>query len=170
MNRITTAARRVGRAAPFLLVAALATAPVAAAGAGGTDRPLRGSLGGEINFYADWSDPVCPVTTVTDATGEVSHLGTVTTHWSHCPPVVLPGYTDGHVTFTAANGDTVVGVYEDADGDSPFTIEIVGGTGRFAGAHGSFVIWFVADGPWGEDGMPVNPWTWTAHLDGLISY
>ena len=170
MTRLARAARHAGRAAPFLLVAVLVTAPVTVAGQGGTGRPFRGSLGGEVNFYADWSDPVCPVTTVTDASGLVSHLGAVTTHWTHCPPVVLPGYTDGHLVFTAANGDTLVGAYEDADGDVPFTIEIVGGTGRFAGAHGSIDVWFETDGPWGEDGFPINPWPWTAEFDGVISY
>lgn len=170
MNRFATAARRVRPAISLLLVAALATAPTAAAGQGGSDRPFRGTLGGEVNFHYDWSDPVCPVTTATDATGTVSHLGAVTTHWTHCPPVVLPGYTDGHALFVAANGDRLYGAYEDADGDSPFTIEIVGGTGRFDGAQGTFTLWFEAAGAWGEDDLPVNPWTWTAELEGVISY
>jgi hypothetical protein len=174
MNRHSFAVPTLRRAAAGLLAFGLAVAPLAAppilASQGGTDRPFGGTLAGEIVFLFDWDEPLCPVTTTTDATGRASHLGAVSTHWSHCPPVVLPGYTDGHVTFVAADGDTVVGAYEDADGDAPFTIQIVGGTGRFAGAHGTFDLWFVADGPWGEDGMPINPWTWEATFQGVISY
>jgi hypothetical protein len=171
MHRLSTCARARGRTAALLfLLVAFATAPVAAASQSGTNRPFRGSLDGQIVFLFDWDEQLCPVTTVTDATGWTTHLGAVSSHWSHCPPVVQPGYTDGHVAFTAANGDTVFGAYEDADGDVPFIVEIVGGTGRFAGAHGSFTLWFEADGPWGDDGMPISPWTWSGTFDGVISY
>ena len=152
------------------LVLVLATAPTVLAKAGGTDRPIQGGMTGEIIFLFDWEHPTCPVKTVSDTYGTISHLGKVWAHWSHCPPIVLPGYTDGHMVLTAANGDTIIGEYEDADGDSPFVIDLVGGTGRFAGAHGQVSVDFIATGEWGPDELPIQPWHWEGWLEGMISY
>ena len=156
-------------AALVLLIAAMVT-PTASAARGGIDRPVKGTFSGLVTFEYDWDDATCPVTTLTDTWGALSHLGWVTAHWSHCPPVAVPGYRNGHVEFTAANGDRLFGSYEDADEDSPFTIDIAGGTGRFAHAFGTFAWTFVASGEWGEDGLPIQPWTMQATLRGTLTY
>lgn len=86
MNRVSAIRPSVGLVTVLvLLLVALAAAPMTAAKERGTDRPFWGSLGGQVVFLIDWTDPTCPVTTVTDATGPTSHLGAVTTHWAHCP-------------------------------------------------------------------------------------
>jgi hypothetical protein len=90
---------------------------------------------------------------------------------THCPPVGHTGYTNGLVVFTAANGDQLVGEYEDLDAEAPFVMEIVDGTGRFADASGTIsLVNFVATGEWGDDGLPIQPWSWWGVVDGAISY
>lgn len=165
--------KKLGVAASVALLMTAAVAPGVSAGARGADRPIHGSMSGDLTFDIDFERETCPVVTTTEATGTMSHLGRVTSHWEHCPPV-LPGqtaYTDGHVTFVAANGDELVGEYEDADGDPPFVIEITGGTGRFEDASGVIALLdFVADGEWGDDGLPIQPWYWEGVVEGTISY
>lgn len=86
----------------------------------------------------------CPVLTVEiHGTGNATHLGSLTTHQSHCVAPPSLGLTDGVFTLTAANGDELRGIYVaellplepplfTIDGEFTFT----GGTGRFAGATG----------------------------------
>jgi hypothetical protein len=146
-----------------LLLVALATAPIAAAKANGTDRPIRGTMSGEMNFVPTPTDPACPMWTVPDGGGTVSHLGLVWSHWWHC----MPTHADGHFVITAANGDQLWGEYTVPQ--IPFRCYITGGTGRFEGATG----WFDWDVKfWGEvaHGMPINPWHFKGYLDGVISY
>lgn len=138
---------------------------------GGTDRPISGEMSGELTFLFDWDDMECPVSTVTDAWGTMSHLGKVHSRWSHCPPVGHPGYTNGLVVFTAANGDQFVGEYEDLDAEPPTVIEIVDGTGRFEDASGTiYLLEFVASGEWGDDGLPIGQWSWWGIVEGTFSY
>lgn len=144
------------------LVLALALAPTAAADEHGTNRPIRGSLSGEMHFVP--GDAACPMYTVPDGGGNVIHLGLVWSHWWHC----MPTHADGHVVMTAANGDQLFGEYTVPQ--IPFWVTITGGTGRFAHATGGF-LWDVQF--WGEvgsNGMPVNPWHFEGQLDGTISY
>lgn len=145
---------------------------VVTSAAGGTDRPLKGRVSGTLIFEFDWTDPDCPVTTVTDAGGNMTHLGRVSSHWTHCAPVTKPLYTNGHVVFTAANGDQLVGEYTDESASAlPWTIHVVGGTGRFADASGTiYMVDFDASGEWGDDGLPIQPWSFWAILEGAISY
>jgi len=165
--------RKTSVAVSVLLLVTAAAAPGVSARAGGTDRPIHGSMTGDLTFDIDFDREVCPVVTMTDAEGTMSHLGRVTSHWEHCPPV-LPGqtaYTDGHMLLVAANGDELIGEYEDADGNPPFVIDVTGGTGRFEGASGVIVLLdFVAEGEWGDDGLPIQPWYWEGTLAGAISY
>lgn len=156
-----------------VMVVAMFGASGAAAARHGTDRPFGGSMTGELTWEFDWNDPECPVTTITEATGQLLHLGRATSYWTHCPPAVegQTAYTNGHVTFTAANGDQLVGEYEDADGYAPFVVDVVGGTGRFANATGVIeLIWFEAVGEWGSDDLPIEPWFWAGEFAGSISY
>jgi hypothetical protein len=157
-----------------MMLFTLAVVPGASAKAHGTDRPLKSSMKGEVTWQFDWTSETCPVTTVTDTFGTMSHLGKVSGHWTHCPNVIEenPAYTNGHVVFTAANGDTFEGVYMDYDGEPPFVIDITGGTGRFEGASGVVeLVWFDAFGEWDEElDIPIEPWSWEGFVKGTISY
>jgi hypothetical protein len=148
------------------------TNEVGTSAAGGTNRPLKGRLAGTLIFEFDWANPDCPVTTVTDAGGNMTHLGKVSSRWTHCAPVTQPLYTNGHVVFTAANGDQLEGEYTDESASAlPWTIHVVGGTGRFADASGTIdLVDFDASGEWGPDGLPIQPWSWWGVLEGAISY
>jgi hypothetical protein len=154
-------------AAGAALALLLAVTPGAVAREHGTDRPIWSNLGGEVNFYVQ-PDPDCPILTVSDGHGTMSHLGRVHVHWTHCPPVALPQYTNHHVTITAADGDTLVGTY-DINGDAPYRMVITGGTDRFAGATGHLTFDFRVQGEW-ANGLPVNPWQAWWQLEGTISY
>jgi hypothetical protein len=152
------------------LLLALAMAPVASADQHGTSRPIWSNQSGEVNFNmvgVPGEDP-CPVVAVSDSYGTMSHLGKMWTHWEHCSPVTLPVYTNEHFTMTAANGDTVTGIY-DLNGESPYTMLITGGTGRFEGAQGSLAVTFQLEGEW-ANGLPVNPWHGWWQMKGTISY
>jgi len=157
----------------IVLLALMMLIPAASASRASVEREVRGAMSGQLTFDIDFSREVCPVITRTEAVGTIRHLGLTTSVWTHCPPV-LPGqtaYTNGHVTFTAANGDTIVGEYSDADGAPPFVIDVEGGTGRFAGVEGTIVlVTFDAIGEWGDDGLPIQPWHWNGVLEGDISY
>jgi hypothetical protein len=144
-----------------VLVLTLATAPIAVADEHGTNRPLTGAMTGEINFVQ--GDASCPMYTVPDGVGTVSHLGLVRSHSWHC----MPTHKDGHWVMWAADGDQLWAEYTVPQ--MPFWVTITGGTGRFAGATGGF-MWHVR--LWGEvkDGMPVNPWHFEGYLEGTISY
>jgi hypothetical protein len=83
-----------------------------------------------------------------EGTGQMSHLGRVTTTGSQCTQIdqtdVNRGtFTDGRFTWTAANGDTLTtthsGSYAIRGGVSYIQGEeiVTGGTGRFAGASGT---------------------------------
>lgn len=81
-------------------------------------------------------------------TGEMAHLGAVSLTFEHCSQVDYSSgtfaYTDGVISYTAANGDQLYGTYGSGTGgmlsseviwwQDTFVIE--GGTGRFAGASG----------------------------------
>ena len=79
------------------------------------------------------------------ATGTASHLGRFTVEFPH----IVNGATlagEGDYIFTAANGDTLTAHFTgegQANGTIVSIVEhaiITGGTGRFAGATGSFVV------------------------------
>lgn len=106
--------------------------------------PFKGSLDGDVTHTPvdDQTDYV-----VVEATGTATQLGRF--------EVTVPHYVDlltrtaaGHYEFTAANGDKVYAEFTGLASPTatPGVISIVetatikGGTGRFAGASGSFVV------------------------------
>jgi len=102
---------------------------------------------------------------VVSATGTATHLGRFTLEIPHT--VNFATRTgDGTYTFTAPNGDTLTATFTGtADTSTPiFAIEehatITGGTGRFAGAAGTFTAHRLFD--------PVNGTT-TGSFEGTIS-
>jgi len=116
---------------------------------GGAELPFRGSFAGTSAATAD-CPPACPPTTLTitaTSTGEATHLGRFTLTAVELVSLATKSGT-GTYTFTAANGDqlftTTVG------GEDGFTepnisrvtqaATVNGGTGRFAGATGTFTI------------------------------
>jgi hypothetical protein len=131
------------------VLALVVVAPeVAAAKAGGTDRPWKGSLSGTATL--DASTVPSPVTA--EGTGTVAHLGKVT----YSIDFTLTPEADGTFTlagtaeFVAANGDQVFTAFTGSSQPTgPGTTEattnatITGGTGRFEGASGSITATMV---------------------------
>jgi hypothetical protein len=107
--------------------------------------PFRGSLEGDVAVTP--IDPPLIVAVVISGTGNASHLGQFAISIPH---VVNRGTRTGAgvYQFTAANGDTVTADFtgESAPTDTPGVLAIVevatitSGTGRFAGATGSFTV------------------------------
>ncbi|MGE5361504.1 MAG: hypothetical protein ACM3NQ_21005 [Bacteroidales bacterium] len=113
--------------------------------------------------------------------GEATHLGRFTGQMEHCSQLVWTPqgpagatYSDGRLTLSAANDDTITGTYTNRDSgtDASGLIwfrdawTITGGTGRFAGATGhgeqggAFNDFFAM-----LAGAPVKMW-----MEGAITY
>ena len=133
MKRYSSAA---GLALAIVAILGL-TGPVAA----GEQVPFKGSYEGDVSVT-----PAPPsLSVLVEATGNATELGLFTLDIPH-----LVNPTDhtasGFYEFTAANGDTVIakftGIATPTDVPGVLYIEetatIIGGTGRFAGATGSF--------------------------------
>ena len=171
---------------PIVTMAAALVAVMAlpaSAAPGGTDRPFKATLAGEVTF--EWpgvSPSGCTIiTTNTYSTGNATHMGRVEAFWSHCP-AETDYFGDGMLILVAANGDELYGFYDYSEPAgipvlTPITLD--GGTGRFATASGEITADFVAV-PQLRDGCtdPTNfdcldfgvPWPWWATLTGRISY
>jgi hypothetical protein len=124
-----------------LLAAVLAVLSVAGPAAAGDQVPFKGSLKGDVTRILD--PPLVYVDV--QATGKATELGRFTLEIPHIVDTTTRTAT-GSYQFTAANGDMV---YADFTGqatptDTPGVLYIVetatitGGTGRFAGATGTF--------------------------------
>ena len=143
------------------------------AGSRGTDRPLKGSLTGEVTFA--FGDLECVpvngvgVKTTTVAEGNVSHLGKVKALFTHCPG---PPYKNGNLTLRAASGEDLWATYEDEDGEPPFVVHISEGTGRFKNAEGTFELDWGLEWVFDANGNPdwTAAWPWWATIEGTISY
>ena len=110
----------------------------------GGEVPFKGTLEGRLTA----STPIEPslLSNLTEATGTASHLGRFTLKIPHIVNTMTRIAT-GTYEFTAANGDTLVATFTgQASLVSPGvlsvldTATITGGTGRFAGATGSFTV------------------------------
>jgi hypothetical protein len=135
-----------------------------------TERPFRGSFLGDAAF----AQPRCgsDVTLGFTAVGAATHLGRMEGQASNCTdasfPVASVDVRDGIVTFVAADGSTVTAEYEGVqqapvNGVAAYslTMTVVGGTGRFEGASGS----------WASSGLlNFNELTITGAFDGWIGY
>jgi hypothetical protein len=160
----------------------------AAAAPGGTDRPFKADLVGEITF--EFGTERCAVTfpgplTHTASWGNATHMGRVEAAWDHCPTdPTSGGFILGEMTMVAANGDEIVFMYENPAGLNPFSIAIDSGTGRFAEATGAASVAFgftpqflppdVCEPGTDPFNPPcfdlVTPWPWQAWIEGTISY
>jgi hypothetical protein len=111
------------------------------------ERPFALSASGVATFATDGAGN--PISANVSSSGTATHLGLTTTVGTinFSPDPANPGrlLTNGTGTMTAANGDTVQlelnGALELTPGSTTatdkFVIRFVGGTGRFAGAHGT---------------------------------
>jgi hypothetical protein len=124
-----------------LALALLAVLSLACPVLAGEQVPFKGSLDGDVTIT-----PLDPpfVSVDIDAGGNATHLGQFTLDIPH---VVnrANGTAEGTYEFTAANGDTLIAEFTgQAMRVAPgvlYIVEnatIIGGTGRFAGATGSF--------------------------------
>jgi hypothetical protein len=96
----------------------------------GTARPLK--MSGLVTFV-DYG------TGTMEVVGTATHLGKFVSHAYWVPDYTVPLVV--YADFTAANGDTLQAefpVFVGVSGDATIT----GGTGRFAGASGSYVATF----------------------------
>ena len=128
-----------------LALAALTLLVLACPVAAGQQVPFHGSLAGVFTITA--TSPFADVSA--NLTGNATHLGRFTLalpHTVNLAAMPLPTAI-GTFVFIAANGDMVSGTFTGAvDSVAPPVFHvteiatITGGTGRFAGATGSFTI------------------------------
>lgn len=111
------------------------------------ERPFALNARGVATFITDAAGN--PVRAEVSSSGTATHLGSTTTVGTitFTPDPANPGrlLTNGVGTMTGANGDTVqlelngalVPTPGSATATDKFDVRFVGGTGRFAGAHGT---------------------------------
>ena len=146
------------------LAAILATLVMGGPARAGKQVPFQGKQRG-VMVQTGFSFPFVTVSLVGE--GEASHVGRFTMTWQVVVNVIT-GYATGATTLTAANGDmlflTLVGppTTDPTRGAAEFTI--VGGTGRFQGATGSYTEQIQFAFP-----FTVSPNTFTEVFAGTIS-
>lgn len=158
-----------------LLLSVMSIASIGAAMAGPTNVPLTGTISfiGTIDPNTDpTTAPGCPLLGMNYGGGTLSHLGKTALVSSDC---VTPGATglsasNGKLTLTAANGDTVTGTYTGtfipinsgaAFQFSNVMFSITGGSGRFSRAYGRGILNGTQESISGKG---------TITVDGTISY
>ena len=111
------------------------------------ERPFALNANGVATFITDAAGN--PIRADVSSSGTATHLGLTTTVGTinFSPDPANPGriLTSGSGTMTGANGDTVqlelkgalVPTPGSATATDKFVVSFVGGTGRFAGAHGT---------------------------------
>lgn len=144
---------------------------VPAAAADSAARPFRVTLQGEVAFaFVGAECPEFGLQTQWEAAGTASHLGRTQASGAHCSSFGL--YT-GEGTLVAANGDEVHIQYQGMGAEFeigdvlelPCDFEIIGGTGRFAGAEGAGTLIVRALASSWE-----GPWQATFTYTGVIGY
>jgi hypothetical protein len=130
------------RSAASLALALLAVVGLAGPVSAGKHVPFKGSFEGDVTVT-----PLAPPFVMVDveATGEATHLGTFTLDIPHVVDRATRAAV-GSYEFTAANGDKVYAEFTGLATPTAIpgvlyieeTATITGGTGRFAGATGSF--------------------------------
>src|SRR5688572_30657819 len=124
----------------------LAVLSLAGSAAAATEVPLKGGLEGTVTRSSDPGNPAIVQVDV-EGEGHASQLGRFTFSAPHYVDTVARTAT-GTYELTAANGDTVTADFTGTatPTDTPGVLLIVetatvtGGTGRFAGATGSFTV------------------------------
>lgn len=130
-----------------VVVLVLTAASALSAGENPRPRPFWGRLAGEASFLP--SDACLGITgapfqTASASAGRMTHLGRTRFDTTHCTTLDGSAAVGGEATFTAANRDEVWVTYTATTVAGPPLIVqegefiIIGGTGRFEGASGSF--------------------------------
>lgn len=111
--------------------------------------PFEGRLQGEFTFSPEAPPSTFANVAFTSVGGVATHLGRFTMQAPHRVDLAtLPAQASGTFVLTAANGDTVTASFTGLGTPTATpglfmiveTATITGGTGRFAGATGNFVI------------------------------
>lgn len=166
-----------------ILLSSLLIMRIASAAEGGTDLPFKATLTGSVTYEFPGSSPsnCTVVTTLTEGSGQATHMGQIEASFTHCPadPDIL---NDGRMTFIAANGDKLYGTYNyDPMSESmDFSVDLNGGTGLFADASGAVIMsaeaipQFIPGCNPEPDPFPcfdfTIPWPWSATFAGTITY
>ena len=127
-------------------------APAQTSAQDGSDLPFHGSFNGATSGVVN-CPPTCPPTTLTvsgSEEGKATHLGRFSAAIVERVDMATATGT-GTIDFTAANGDHLFATTAgEEEGFVPPNISsirqvgtVTGGTGRFAGATGTFVVRFV---------------------------
>ena len=137
------ASRKAVALAGLLLALAIVSPASALAGAGGTDRPIKGAGTGTISL-----DPATGAFTGV-VPGVSSHLGDIIVQIEGVGAPAADGTFagSGTATIVAANGDQVTGTITltqvalpDGHTTTTVVLTITGGTGRFANASGTLTV------------------------------
>ena len=116
--------------------------------------PFKGTLEGSFTFVPDPPPSTFASVDFVPLTGNATHLGRFTLTGPHRVNLAAtPATAVGTFEFTAANGDTLrasftgLGTPTATPGIASLveTATITGGTGRFAGATGSFIVERIVD-------------------------
>jgi hypothetical protein len=166
-----------------ILLVSLFVVSMAFADIGGTDRPFKATLVGAARWEFPGSSPsnCAEVTTLTEATGQGTHMGQIEAFWSHCP-AEPDNVNDGRLRLVATNGDELYGTYDYDPNSESNDIQITfnGGTGSFEDASGTVVATYEVIPQFIPECDPEPdpfscfdffvPWPWSATLTGTISY
>ncbi len=167
---------RLRACARMLLAAGIVLVAASAVGAGKKQQPSRpfwGSTSGEVHFEYTAECQVMFGFAVSEAEGELTHLGRTTFASRHCAG-------GGTAVFTAANGDEAFltaapGTFQVTKFDPPrLMIEegeytVTGGTGRFQSASGTLAVTvYITPAPFPPG--PSTRWPVEIVFVGTISY
>lgn len=178
--------KKIVRTLTLVAIVSLTAAAPATAGSV-RDLPIRGSTTSADSMAppVDVPDyPDCPEGTswryFSEGSGNLSHLGRVDVLVTHCTvfdeETGAGSFGNGTITFTAANGDTLIIVQsgtfqlsgDSASGEFVSLVDgewtVVGGDGRFEGASGTGSFTAVSDLLAGDSGIT------TAEYSGRILY
>lgn len=141
-----------------------------AAAARAVEVPFKGRLEGDFTFDVEQPPSTFAAVAFTTVAGQATHLGAFSIEAPHRVDLAtLPAVAKGTFRLTAANGDVLTASF-DGEGtptEAPGVFSIVeiatitGGTGRFTGATGSFVV---------RRSVDLNTLFTAGSFDGKISY